>query len=367
MIRPKSMATVVSFLRDRVLVGDALLGREHRDLADGADQGGLAGCERAGHDDLDRGAQLRGVACRVATSQPPDAGDESQQQALVHAGVPFDRVGRWRGSGGDPATDCGRSGSGCSGARCGMNGSGRCGVTVDRSRAAAELASDLLDAGAIVASPRRPPSAMSSTSASGSGRRPARSGLRRQPTPRLPSAGRWCPAPCAPARRAAPAGGSARDAVATVDLEQAPPDELGERHDHGVLPPPAQRPRCRRPTGVPSTRASSAQSSRLTEGSLSGARATARMASGVGMCFVDRGPGLEPAAGLGDDVVDLAGDADVVDVGLVDWTNSKSPSCQRIRSKTVSMMCSDTRAVRSLARCPRRLAGRVPRRPPGRR
>ena len=52
-MRPKSIATVVSFLRDRVLVGDAALGREHGDLADRADQRGLAGRERTGDDDLD--------------------------------------------------------------------------------------------------------------------------------------------------------------------------------------------------------------------------------------------------------------------------------------------------------------------------
>ena len=40
------------------LVGDAALGREHGDLADRADERGLAGRERAGDDDLDRLAAL---------------------------------------------------------------------------------------------------------------------------------------------------------------------------------------------------------------------------------------------------------------------------------------------------------------------
>ncbi len=97
---------------------------------------------------------------------------------------------------------------------------------------------------------------------------------------------------------------------------------------------------------VPSTRASSAQSARLTDGSLSGASATARTVSGVGMCFST------------DDQVSSRVRASVTtsSTGLVtptssmltsSWTNSKSPSSQRSRSKTVSMMCSVTRAVRS--------------------
>ena len=64
-IRPKSIATVVVVLRlhpGQVVdadarVGQVLLGAQRPDLADRADQGGLADPEAAGDQDLDRGGQ----------------------------------------------------------------------------------------------------------------------------------------------------------------------------------------------------------------------------------------------------------------------------------------------------------------------
>src|SRR3954465_5331058 len=106
-MRPKSMATVVSVLRERVSsvmpfsvdsTVISLIGR--MGVALPAENGPVTTILTAVP------AERRRMRL-VATSQPPDAGDETQQQALVHTGVPFDvRRCRGRDRGRSPGDRC---------------------------------------------------------------------------------------------------------------------------------------------------------------------------------------------------------------------------------------------------------------------
>src|SRR3954454_14801126 len=109
-IRPKSIATVVSVLADRVSsvmpfsvdsTVISLIVRMRVVLP--AANGPVTTIFTAVPAERRRGL--------VVISEPPNAGDETKQQALVHAGVPFD-VGRGRRGGSGPAGDGGDHGAG---------------------------------------------------------------------------------------------------------------------------------------------------------------------------------------------------------------------------------------------------------------
>ena len=128
-------------------VGDALLGRQHGDLADRADQRRLAGRERAGDDDLD-GLAAAAAGAGGRHHSPLTPAMSRSMQAPVDARVPLDHElagsgaaavapttrPRWPRSGLD--RDGAQSGEGVgapssskSACRLGRNGSGRGGTT----------------------------------------------------------------------------------------------------------------------------------------------------------------------------------------------------------------------------------------------